>query len=338
VSSGGGTNRGELRIDVSDAMPDGQRCEIAATVVAPDPPGLAREPIVVLAIPGGTFHRSYWDMHPPGRAGYSKAEFLAGLGVIVVAEDYLGGGDSSRPPDGDFITLEVQADAAHATFEEVRSRVDKGKLLPSLSPIAEARYVGIGQSLGGFITIIQQSKYCDYAAAGVFGATPRGLSHIGELPPRWQEMSTADRQQWALSNNARLSELDEVPMYARAVRNASRQRLYYAGEAEPDLMAYDDEVLHTLIPRMAAVDGTMPGLTQPFASSISAPLFLAFGEVDVSPDPWLEPSAYPSCDDITLVVMPRMGHMHNFAPTRHRLWQRFAGWLMAITELEPADT
>ena len=37
-------------------------------------------------------------------------------GSSFVACDYLGGGDSSRPDDGDFIGLEVQADAAHGVF------------------------------------------------------------------------------------------------------------------------------------------------------------------------------------------------------------------------------
>ena len=45
-----------------------------------------------------------------------------------------------------------------------------------------------------------------------------------------------------------------------------------------------------------------------------------------------EPAAYPSSPDITLVVIPRMAHMHNFADTRTRLWERFNAWLPAVTQ------
>ena len=76
--------------------------------------------MVVLAIPGGTYHRRYWDLQPPGRSGYSQAEWMADRGVVFVASDYLGGGDSSRPADGDFMTLEVAADAAHAAYQQIR--------------------------------------------------------------------------------------------------------------------------------------------------------------------------------------------------------------------------
>jgi hypothetical protein len=73
-----------------------------------------------------------------------------------------------------------------------------------------------------------------------------------------------------------------------------------------------------------------PGLAAPFADRIDVPVFLAFGEHDVSEDPRAEPVAYPHSPDITVVVVPEMAHMHNFADTRVRLWRRFAGWLPTV--------
>jgi pimeloyl-ACP methyl ester carboxylesterase len=69
---------------------------------------------------------------------------------------------------------------------------------------------------------------------------------------------------------------------------------------------------------------------QPFAERIATPLFLAFGEFDVSAEPHREPLAYPSSPDITVVVIPGMAHMHNFADTRAKLWDRFLAWLPAV--------
>ena len=40
---------------------------VAITVVV-DPAKVASEPVVIVAIPGGTYHRRYWDLQPPGGA------------------------------------------------------------------------------------------------------------------------------------------------------------------------------------------------------------------------------------------------------------------------------
>ena len=103
---------------------------------------------------------------------------MAERGVIFVASDYLGGGDSSRPDDGDFMTLEVAADAAHAVYHEIRDRLQAGSLDDRLAPIADATYVGFGQSLGGFITMIQQGKYADYPGVAILGASPILIANI----------------------------------------------------------------------------------------------------------------------------------------------------------------
>ena len=47
----------------------------------------------------------------------------------------------------------------------------------------------------------------------------------------------------------------------------------------------------------------------------------------MSADPHAEGTGYPGSSDITVVVTPRMAHMHNFAETRALLWQRFFEWL-----------
>ena len=103
-----------------------------------------------------------------------------------------------------------------------------------------------------------------------------------------------------------------------------------------DLFAYDEDECHTLIPRMSGIDGMTPGLARPFADRISQPVFLAFGATDVSADPRHEPAGYPASSDITLVVIPEMAHMHNFAGTRTRLWDRFYAWLAVLTCLPVA--
>jgi hypothetical protein len=67
--------RHDFRVDVTAALPPGVAdgpVEIAATLIA-DPKAVGDHPEVVIGIPGGTYHRRYWDLRPPGRTGYSQA-------------------------------------------------------------------------------------------------------------------------------------------------------------------------------------------------------------------------------------------------------------------------
>jgi alpha-beta hydrolase superfamily lysophospholipase len=317
--------RSDHRVDVSAAVGHGVPLEAAITVVAPQVDRLPDAPCVVVAIPGGTYHRRYWDLRPPGRTGYSMAEHLAERGVVFVACDYLGGGDSTRPADGDFIGLETQADAAHGALAALREGLGHGTLTTSMPPIPDATFVGIGQSLGGFITIIQQGKYDDYPAVGIFGASPLLIANTRERPA-WDTMTTAERRAWIVSENARQSGVGELPMYHGAPREQYRG-IFHVPDVPDDLFAYDEAECHTLIPRNAGIDGMTPGFAAPFASSITEPVFLAFGAIDVSTDPRAEAVGYPSSSDITTVVVPEMAHMHNFARTRVQLWDRFLRWL-----------
>lgn len=327
--------RHDLTFDVTAALPAGtaERALLSATIVA-DPSALPERPVVILAIPGGTYHRRYWDLQPPGRDGYSKAAYLAERGIIFIATDYFGGGDSSRPADGDFIGLEVQADVAHEVFLQVTERVSDGTLTDGIPPLPGAVFAGIGQSLGGFITMIQQGKYADYPGIGIFGASPFVIIGIRENPD-WDAMSAAERRDWLLKANARQSGLAELPQYHGAPREGFRH-IFHVPDVPGDLFAYDENECHTLIPRMSGIDGMTPGLARPFAERISQPVFLAFGATDVSADPRREPAGYPASSDITLVVIPEMAHMHNFAGTRRRLWDRFHAWLPVLACLPAA--
>ena len=317
-----------LEVDVTAAMPESARrsepVTIALDVVA-DPAKVTSESVVVLAIPGGTYHRRYWDLQPPRRSGYSQAEWMADRGVVFVASDYLGGGDSSRPADGDFMTLEVAADAAHEVYHQVRDELGKGTLDDRLPPVTDATYVGVGQSLGGFITMIQQGKYADYAGVAILGASPILIANI----PHHRQLdgvSPEEKRRMTMEDNARTSGLTELPMYHGAPRNTFRG-IFHVDDVPDDLVRYDEEACHTMISRVTGVDGMTPGYAKPFAEAIESPVFLGWGDVDVSADPHREPSAYPRSRHVTLSVVEHMAHMHNFADTRQQLWEDLLAWL-----------
>lgn len=322
--------RRDLFFDVTVALPASARHEavtVAATLIA-DPERVGVAPTLIVAIPGGTYHRRYWDLRPPGRTGYSHAEWVAERGDVFVALDYLGGGDSSRPADGDFMTLEVAADAAHAAYEQISEGLRSGTLAPDLPAIQNARQVGIGQSLGGFVTMIQQGKYADYAGIGVLGASPLVIANI----PHHRDLAgipEEDRRRLIMADNAKTSGLDELPTYHGAPRKMFAG-VFHVDDVADDLVAYDEAECHTLISRVTGVDGMTPGYAKPFADRITTPVFLAFGDSDVSRDPHAEPVGYPASRHITVTTFPRMAHMHNFADTREDLWRALHGWLPVV--------
>jgi hypothetical protein len=322
--------REEVTFDVTEVLPAAaaETSAVLTATVVYDPGAVEPASLVVIGIPGGTYHRRYWDLQPPGRTGYSQAVHLAERGVIFIAMDYFGGGDSTRPTDGDFIGLEVQADVAHLSYLQAKQRLADGSLVGGLAPVPGATFVGIGQSLGGFITMIQQGKYGDYPAVGIFGASPLLIAGVRDQPD-WDSMSTEQRRTWVVQENARQSGNAELEMYHGAPRDQYRG-IFHVPDVPDDLFRYDEESCHTVIPRFSGVDGMTPGLAKPFADRITSPVFLAFGHYDVSADPHLEPSGYPSSSDITLVTIPNMAHMHNFADTREVLWDRFFAWLQRV--------
>ena len=75
-----------------------------------------------------------------------------------------------------------------------------------------------------------------------------------------------------------------------------------------------------------------PGCVAREAAAIEVPVLIGMGERDVCPDAHAEPSAYKRSRDISLYVVPRMAHMHNFASTRRTLWERLVGWSRVIAE------
>jgi hypothetical protein len=325
-----------VTFDVSAAVPAapvGAPLHINATVVH-DPEALPDAPYLVVAIPGGTYSRRYWDLQPPGRDNYSHAAWHAARGGIFLACDYLGGGDGTRPEDGDFMTLEACADAAHAIVAEARTRLEAGSLAPDLPAFGAAVVVGIGQSLGGFITMIQQGKYADFAGIGVLGASPLVIANIPAHERTSEELSPEDMRAYLLEANARSAGIPELTPYHTAPRELYAG-IFHVPEVPEDLLQYDIDHTQCLISRVTGIDGMTPGLARPFADAIRTPVFLGFGDADVSSDPHREPTGYPASRHVTLIVVPSMAHMHNFADTREQLWRALDRWL-PVTAAEAA--
>jgi pimeloyl-ACP methyl ester carboxylesterase len=166
--------RSLVEFDVSDAVPFEGRHRVSTWVFAPAKTS-ERMP-VLFCLPGGSYTKAYWHLEVPGHPGYSFAEHMAAQGMLVVAVDHLGTGESSNEARAIDLTPEVVAGANAAVFTEVLTGAANGTLVPDVGPLAVGPTVGVGHSMGAMLTIVQQSLHQSFDAIA-----PLGYGTVGPI-------------------------------------------------------------------------------------------------------------------------------------------------------------
>ena len=286
--------RVDVRIDVSAAVDLPGPLETAVT--AHVPASLPERPVVVFAFPGGGYSRGYFDIHRTELPGPTQAEFHADRGTLLLACDHLSVGDSSMAIDD--ISFEQLAAANHGTVVGALARLRAGTLAEALPPVDPQIVVGMGQSMGGCLGIIQQANHRTFDALAVLGYSGARMRVAADGLPTGVDLTRY------------LFHGDDEP--------ASLVEADLGGDPQP----WRSPTMPARVPQMA-----QSGLIVAEAARIDVPLFLAAGERDVLDDLATEPMAFRACDDVTLFRLRRSAHMHNFAPTRAVLWRRLHGWI-----------
>ena len=319
-----------LTIDVSAALQLGSEPNaIAARVHLPE----GRPRAVLICWPGGSYSRSYWDLHVPGYSGYSFAEHMTARGYLVIAADPLGVGASTRPKDVDLVTLEAMAAASAELARVVRRQLGTGELHPELAPLpADVPLVGVGHSLGGAICVVTQSVHGCYDAVANLGYTHGSKDALEGGPAA----STADPEgpRRAAETQAKAffgSAWDDG--YALAAREPHHGWLY-ASDVPPEVIAADDRGA-TAWPRQSYVEALHAGFTAAFAAGITCPILIAFGDEDIPESPRDDAGFYTASPDITVLTLSNSAHCHNLASTRALLWDRIASWAAGIADALP---
>jgi pimeloyl-ACP methyl ester carboxylesterase len=304
--------RKDVQIDITGCGATDGPLHIAATVYLPDSATLA-PPAVMFAGPGAGYGRGYYDMAPPDFTGYSQAEHHVARGFIFVAYDHLGVGDSSTT-GLDTLTFEVIAAANNAAIKEALRRISDGTLVTGYPPVKPKFVIGIGQSMGGGVSIIMQARHRTFDALAVLGCSTFRpvLPQPSGKPP--------------------------IPIAPRS-ENIERTDLTYLfhWEDEPSALVEADMAGGYPVRRAAPPWGslTVPPCVRDMvrldylkaeAASIDVPVLLAFGERDVAENSHLELSRFTASRDVSLFIVPAMAHMHNFASTRKLLWNRIDHW------------
>jgi pimeloyl-ACP methyl ester carboxylesterase len=187
-------------------------------------------------------------------------------------------------------------------------------------------FVAVGHSMGGYVAMVQQATHGSYAALAVLGTTNGAVGPL-DLP---EELVTA-----AGSREGRTALIDQVAgampdLYIEGDRSAL-QPWFHLDDVPQDVVERDLASTLTVVPRRAAAASSVPYVTAAEAAEIAVPVFLAYGEVDVSINPHAEPGAFRNSRDVTLFVLPGSGHCHNMAGSRQLLWDRLARWCETVT-------
>lgn len=287
-------------VDIRVPVPGGW--EIATTVFLPDDAaGRGRVP-VLLALPGGGYSRGYFDLPADG---YSQARHHASQGTVVIAVDHLGAGESSVPPS-EVTTLPTVAAADTAAIRAVLAR------LRDEFGIDVGVVVGAGQSMGGQILAAMQANHRTCDAIALLGS-----SVVQTVVPRRPGAEQADWV-WGFHWLEELSPLAESDIAAGIP--AKSQPRPWASLSVPGFAV-------TLLER---------GVVADVAAAVDVPVLLAAGERDVTCPLLTEAAAFTAARDVAVFQVERMAHMHNFAPTRARLWERLDAFVEHARLLAPA--
>jgi pimeloyl-ACP methyl ester carboxylesterase len=268
---------------------------------------------VLVCWPGGSYARAYWDMRIPGHSGYSFAEHMTAQGFLVVAADHLGVGASSKPTDGDRVTFETMSDAAASFVRQLRA------IAPAGVPI-----VGVGHSLGAFLTAVTQARHRCYDAVALLGFT-HGSKDLAVSAVGGESAADDDALRETATEQAKAffgESWDDV--YGWLPREPNHVWLHRP-DVPADVIAADDAEAAAW-PRQPYVEALLAGYSAHFAAEVDCNVFVAFGDHDVPPDPHADVAYYPRSPDVTLFVLRKSAHCHNFASTRTQLWDRIGRW------------
>jgi hypothetical protein len=349
----------DLKVDVTEAAGLGEPASIALTVHLPDPAALQAAPVVCFGKPGGGYSRGYYTYDLPGPAKGAQAQWHAERGWIFVSVDHLGVGDSSLHA-GEKLDYTVLAAAAHAAEQTMLDRLADGTLVDGFPAVADPLKLGIGQSMGGLMTVIQQGRYHGYDGIGVLGYSaihthPPARPGAPPIAAPWLPRDTLLKQPLVVLNPQALAKAQRRSGSAGG-GNAMAWGFHY-DDVDPAIIEADlahfnrgihdpeNQRGHTAppwtsltTPGAVAQSSLTPGIVAPEAAAVVAPVLVAMGERDVIADPKGEPRAYLSATSVDLFICPHMGHMHNFASTRELFWRRietWAEWARAVKTSSP---
>jgi Alpha/beta hydrolase family len=259
---------------------------------------------VAVCLHGGGYDKRYFHIEVRGRDDYSMCRHFAARGVVAVTIDCLGTGDSSPAEHAKFVTSQALAKAHHLAAGQLAAGLRAGTLSAELPPLPHIEMTGIGHSLGGMLTVVEQAAHASFDRVAILGWSNLGLN----LPPA-----------------ALRPVLDPSGTYAYG--SPELRRAFHLADVPAEVLDCPAERDVFPVSLTLAAEAADRDTIRRWAGSIPAPVFVGFGESDTSLNPRSEGACYAGADDVTVFRLPGSAHCHNFAGTRTVLWDRLLRWM-----------
>lgn len=332
--------KADVAVDVTAACKLERPLRVVATMFLPEPQRLVESQPVVFAVPGGGYSRGYYDMDFPGYAGYSQAEHHIEGGLALVAIDHLGVGESS-PEVAETVRIEDIAAANDFAVRAIVERLRSGTAVAGYPSMDVGARIGMGQSMGGGVSVIMAARHHTYDAVAVLG-----YSAIHTVLPMPQHDETARASKYF--DYSRDTTPDELSLVEGAAHVGEFLYPFFWEDVPADIVDVDTRggyPIRTTAPPFGSttlptcvVAMLSPGYIKAEAAEIDVPVFIGLGERDTAPEPRHEPAGYSRSTDISLFICDRMAHMHNFASTRKKFWDRLGAWCTTIDAQQRTQT
>jgi pimeloyl-ACP methyl ester carboxylesterase len=261
---------------------------------------------LLLAVHGANYNHKYWDVPAINGHEYSFARYMAEQKYAVLAIDQLGAGESTRPADGDLLTLDQTASAIHQVITKLRSGQNG-------TGYAFQRVVTVGHSLGTINAIYEQGTYHD--ADGVIAT---GMGHVPHEIPIPSEFIA----------NLLQYEYFTLPDEMRPLM------FYYAQGSDPDVIQYDRDHLSDYLSRGQLTSGILAAFAFDTAATrvgqATGHVLVQLGEFDVLSPASLaggEAAYFTSASSVAVQPLAGVGHDFNTHYRNHKGWRLMDEWL-----------
>ncbi|HWW77926.1 MAG TPA: alpha/beta fold hydrolase [Pyrinomonadaceae bacterium] len=293
------------RLTFPVTLADGSAAEIVGNLYYK---GSFQNRTLLLAIHGANYNKKYWDVPVINGHEYSFARYMAERKYAVLAIDQLGAGESTKPADGDSVTLDLTASAIHQVIAQLRS---------GSNGVGEAfeKVVTVSHSLGSINAVYEQGTYHDADAV-----ITTGMGHVPHQLPVPQELLDFLSQ----------FEYFAVPGELRPVM------FYYAPGADPDVIQYDVNNLSDNLARGQLTTGILTSFAFDNAAlrvgQVTGPVLVQLGEFDGLFPASLaggEAAYFTGASGVTVQALPGVGHDFNTHFRNHEGWRQMDEWLRA---------
>jgi alpha-beta hydrolase superfamily lysophospholipase len=277
---------------------------------------------VAFCFPGGGMTRRYYELGEPF-GPYDMAAALARAGLIVIAIDHPGIGQSDTPDDPWALVPEAVATIDATAAAAALGLLHSGGLLPALSPIMRTVAVGLGHSMGGLLVTYQQAQHRLYDGLVVLGHSGAGLpSALGPAEHAVAGDPAACRTHIVELAKSRFGE--PLPP-----SHTATSEFLVGPSLPPEAVAAAETAADRLL-ACCGLTSMIPGSHDAELAAIDVPVFVGLAEHDIGGPTHRAPQWYTACRDLTLHVLPAAHHNANLAPTRNELWTRIARWCAAV--------